>query len=515
MPEDHLEDHGALRAMRTEAAQPAVSESAALAQLRAFIADRAYQPGDRLPPERVLCTELGLRRSELRKALETLEREDVLWRHVGKGTFLTANTGQTHQNDFGRLSQQVSPADVMRARGARQQQIGHRREVERGQRRQPQPADDDPAQRLARLGPRAEGQISGTPPSTVATIVIITGRSRMRRRLFDRLAHRRAAVAQLVGEFDDQDAVLGHDPHQQHQPDLAVDVQAAPGQHQRKDRAGQAQRHGGHHDDRRDEAFELRRQHQEHDEEREAEGQSSPAEVSPSVAASASGTMRCPRAGCRRPERCTSASASPSASSGVSPAVIGHRPRICASRRVRGRRRVPQRHEGRAAPSPVARCTKIRSRSPGSFTGSRSRPAGCRKLRRRRGTRVPTVRPSSTACKRLAQAVDVDARDRRRGRGPPRRKAAAAWCHSPAAPARRRGFPPSGSTSLRGHSRPAVIVVADEREGQALPAPRMPSELGWIAKARTPITPRSAPLISATISCWLRSRSAQGPASSP
>lgn len=118
MPEDHLEDHGALRAARTEAAQPAVSESAALAQLRAFIADRAYQPGDRLPPERVLCTELGLRRSELRKALETLEHEDVLWRHVGKGTFLTANTGQTHQNDFGRLSQQVSPADVMRARGA-------------------------------------------------------------------------------------------------------------------------------------------------------------------------------------------------------------------------------------------------------------------------------------------------------------------------------------------------------------------------------------------------------------
>lgn len=124
MPEDHLDEDGrdgaaALwAAPRVHCVVPSVSESAALAQLRAFIADRAFQPGDRLPPERVLCTELGLRRSELRRALETLEREDVLWRHVGKGTFLTANTGQTNQGDFGRLSQQVSPADVMRARSA-------------------------------------------------------------------------------------------------------------------------------------------------------------------------------------------------------------------------------------------------------------------------------------------------------------------------------------------------------------------------------------------------------------
>ncbi|HSF65773.1 MAG TPA: GntR family transcriptional regulator, partial [Paracoccaceae bacterium] len=84
MPEDHLDDDsrgaagGPYGAARADGVAPSVSESAALAQLRAFIADRAFQPGDRLPPERVLCTELGLRRSELRRALETLEREDVL-----------------------------------------------------------------------------------------------------------------------------------------------------------------------------------------------------------------------------------------------------------------------------------------------------------------------------------------------------------------------------------------------------------------------------------------------------
>ena len=63
-----------------------VSGSAALAQLRAYIVDRAVKPGERLPPERVLCADLGLNRAELRRALEVLEGENRIWRHVGKGT---------------------------------------------------------------------------------------------------------------------------------------------------------------------------------------------------------------------------------------------------------------------------------------------------------------------------------------------------------------------------------------------------------------------------------------------
>lgn len=125
MPDDHRDDHhlatGATRPRRLhrpDGAGLGLSDSAALAQLRAFIADSALGPGDRLPPERQLCDDLGLRRSELRRALETMEREGALWRHVGKGTFLSSGTGQTHQGDFDRLSQQLSPADVMRARGA-------------------------------------------------------------------------------------------------------------------------------------------------------------------------------------------------------------------------------------------------------------------------------------------------------------------------------------------------------------------------------------------------------------
>lgn len=96
-----------------------VSGTAALAQLRAYIADRAFKPGERLPPERVLCIDLGLNRAELRRALQVLEQENRLWRHVGKGTFLTdVDPGAAQMDAFGMLAQQVSPADVLRARAA-------------------------------------------------------------------------------------------------------------------------------------------------------------------------------------------------------------------------------------------------------------------------------------------------------------------------------------------------------------------------------------------------------------
>lgn len=98
--------------------EPRVSDGAALAQLRAFITDGGFGPGDRLPPERLLGVELGLRRTELRKALEAMEREGVLWRHVGKGTFLSAKPDQSAQNDLTMLAKRIGPADVMRARAA-------------------------------------------------------------------------------------------------------------------------------------------------------------------------------------------------------------------------------------------------------------------------------------------------------------------------------------------------------------------------------------------------------------
>ncbi|WP_404863617.1 FadR/GntR family transcriptional regulator [Georhizobium sp. MAB10] len=93
-----------------------VSDSAALVQLRAYIQNAGFQRGQKLPPERVLGPELGLRRFELRKAMETLVDEGVLWRHVGKGTFMARPTDQSDQNDLTALARTISPVDVMRAR---------------------------------------------------------------------------------------------------------------------------------------------------------------------------------------------------------------------------------------------------------------------------------------------------------------------------------------------------------------------------------------------------------------
>ncbi len=104
--------------MAPGAAETPLSDSAALAQLRAYIADSSFKPGEKLPPERQLCRDLGLKRNDLRKALETLEQENRLWRHVGKGTFLAASHLPEPPNAFDRLVQHVSPADVMRARSA-------------------------------------------------------------------------------------------------------------------------------------------------------------------------------------------------------------------------------------------------------------------------------------------------------------------------------------------------------------------------------------------------------------
>ncbi|RMF36064.1 MAG: FadR family transcriptional regulator [Alphaproteobacteria bacterium] len=88
----------------------------AIARLTEFIAEGGYAPGDRLPPERDLMVELGMTRTMLRKALETLEGQGRIWRHVGKGTFIAANAGPSRPRRLSELSQQVSPVNMMRAR---------------------------------------------------------------------------------------------------------------------------------------------------------------------------------------------------------------------------------------------------------------------------------------------------------------------------------------------------------------------------------------------------------------
>jgi len=87
-----------------------------LESLRAYIAEGSFTPGDRLPAERELTEALGTKRATLRRALDRLEQEGVIWRHVGKGTFLSEPREEMPSNWLGEVSRQLTPVKMMRAR---------------------------------------------------------------------------------------------------------------------------------------------------------------------------------------------------------------------------------------------------------------------------------------------------------------------------------------------------------------------------------------------------------------
>ncbi|MES2460744.1 MAG: FadR/GntR family transcriptional regulator [Armatimonadota bacterium] len=59
-----------------------------LGSLRRYIISRKLQPGDRLPTERELAADLGVSRTTVREALNTLETLGALNRHPGRGAVL-------------------------------------------------------------------------------------------------------------------------------------------------------------------------------------------------------------------------------------------------------------------------------------------------------------------------------------------------------------------------------------------------------------------------------------------
>jgi DNA-binding FadR family transcriptional regulator len=85
--------------------------------LRDFIEEGGYAYGDRLPAERELTERLALTRSQLRKGLDTLEREGMVWRHVGKGTFVAdGDAASSPSGAVVELGRKLTPFRMMRAR---------------------------------------------------------------------------------------------------------------------------------------------------------------------------------------------------------------------------------------------------------------------------------------------------------------------------------------------------------------------------------------------------------------
>ena len=84
-------------------------------RLRQFVTDSRFEHNARLPPERELCVTLNVTRGELRKALSDLEADGLVWRHVGRGTFIGSRP-VLNLNDVGYLEKLARPMKVIEAR---------------------------------------------------------------------------------------------------------------------------------------------------------------------------------------------------------------------------------------------------------------------------------------------------------------------------------------------------------------------------------------------------------------
>jgi GntR family transcriptional regulator, transcriptional repressor for pyruvate dehydrogenase complex len=62
--------------------------AAVFEQLISFVVNGQWKAGDRIPPERDLCVELGIARTSLREALKAMELVGMLDSRVGDGTFV-------------------------------------------------------------------------------------------------------------------------------------------------------------------------------------------------------------------------------------------------------------------------------------------------------------------------------------------------------------------------------------------------------------------------------------------
>ena len=84
-------------------------------QIKDYISAERFNHNDRLPPERVLADRFGVSRGELRKGLAELEKDGLIWRHVGRGTFIGARP-VLNLADVAYLGELASPAQVIAAR---------------------------------------------------------------------------------------------------------------------------------------------------------------------------------------------------------------------------------------------------------------------------------------------------------------------------------------------------------------------------------------------------------------
>ena len=80
-------------------------------ELAREITEGVYRPGDRLPSEAQLCERFGASRITVAKAIQSLQRDGVVTRRAGSGTYVQQpKTGERHQ--FGLLIPQLGSTEI-------------------------------------------------------------------------------------------------------------------------------------------------------------------------------------------------------------------------------------------------------------------------------------------------------------------------------------------------------------------------------------------------------------------
>lgn len=109
-----VESHDTTRASASEHLQEALDRVRSF--LTAAVKEGAYAPGSRLPTERELAASFGASRAIARRALSELEKEGLIERHVGRGTFVARPRGEGDIAYANIPEGTVSPAEYIQAR---------------------------------------------------------------------------------------------------------------------------------------------------------------------------------------------------------------------------------------------------------------------------------------------------------------------------------------------------------------------------------------------------------------
>ncbi len=196
-----------------------------LAALRASLDRIAPTVGDRLPDERTLARMLGCSRETARTALATLESENLIWRHVGQGTFRGHRPAAAPVRDH-LLVEASSAEELMRARilvepviageAARRATEADMRHLRSCVRQCREAVDSHACESVDSLFHTSVARVAGNPILLAVLTYLSDARRRTRwQREWDR-TYRRVGVAEFKGPHSDQherivDAIAARD----------------------------------------------------------------------------------------------------------------------------------------------------------------------------------------------------------------------------------------------------------------------------------------------------------------